>query len=145
MAFQAELADYLPLFGGKLTGSLTVEGHANPIGAYYEKAISATVANDTGVNVQSMNCSVGRWLITGHFQFASTSGTGYRSIGLTTSSGALDGNGTDMRGAMANAGLYVSTARVFNLTSASTIYCVARQTSGAAITVTGRMVAVRIA
>lgn len=136
----------LPLTGGTLSGSLTVEGHANPIGAYYEKAISAVaVANDTGVNVQTMNCSAGRWLITGHLQFATGTATGYRSIGLTTSSGALDGNGTDMRGGVANAGLYVSTARVFNLTGTATIYCVARQTSGAATTVTGRMVAVRLA
>ena len=136
----------LPLTGGTLSGTLTVEGHANPIGAYYEKAISAVaVANDTGVNVQTMNCSAGRWLITGHLQFATVTATGYRSIGLTTSSGALDGNGTDMRGGGANAGLYVSTARVFNLTDAATIYCVARQTSGASTTVTGRMVAVRLA
>lgn len=135
----------LPLAGGTLTGSLTVEGHANPIGAYYEKAISATVANDTSVNVQTMNCSAGRWLITGHFQFANATGTGYRAITLSTSSGSLDSGGTDMRGAVTNAGMYVSTARVFNLTSTTTIYCTARQTSGSSTTVGGQMVAVRIA
>lgn len=70
VAFAEELADYLPLSGGKLTGSLTVSGHTSAVGTVSATAeASKSVATGVITEMGKLTLGAGVWIVTGGVRF----------------------------------------------------------------------------
>ena len=140
------------------SNALTVDWHGNvecqgtvngvdlsEVGAV-ETAAAASVSVPTGANtdMRSISLGAGVWAVTGRGQFASNQ-TGRRAVKLSTTS-EESGNVPSTLSILPVSGgnTQVSTTRVFALQSASTVYLVGWQNSGAALACYGEIEATRI-
>lgn len=112
---------------------------------------AATPVNDTtsvesgsNVNVASISLAAGTWMVCAKCQFPNNS-TGRRAIKLSTSP-QESGNvvSTNVQTAVSGATMQMSTSRCFTLASAGTVYLVAWQNSGGALSCIGNIEATRI-
>ena len=148
MAFQDELADYLPLAGGKLTGSLTVSGHASAIGSVNGVAeASKSVPNATVTAMTSLTLGAGTWIVTGGIHFENTFVSGSQ-LAVNISSTSADAGFTSSQSVRDNhssATVVVRLEVIVNPTASTRYYLNCYHGCGAAKTVYYHMRAVRIA
>lgn len=108
--------------------------------------VSATTSVDSGSNrnVVSIQLAAGTWMVCAKVQFPSNA-TGRRAIKLSTAS-QESGNvvSTNVQTAVSGATMQMSTSRCFTLASAGTVYLVAWQNSGGALSCVGDIEATRI-
>ena len=105
---------------------------------------TTSVANNSNVNVASISLSAGTWVVCARVTFPNNS-TGRRAIKLSTTS--LDsGNpvSTVLQNPVSSAATHISTTRCFNLTSTTTVYLIAWQNSGGALSCVGDIEATRV-
>ena len=128
-------------------GAVTVSGHSSAIGTLVTASDTVSVASATGTAITSVTLDAGTWLIEGNVSFAYNA-TGRRIADLAT------GSGTVSAGVIAQTGVEVPavsggvtalhTGWMTKRTAQTTIYLNAYQTSGAALSVTGYIRAMRI-
>lgn len=108
--------------------------------------VSTTTSVESGANVDvaSINLAAGTWMVCAKVQFPSNA-TGRRAIKLSTTS-QESGNvvSTNVQTAVNGATMQMSTSRCFTLASAGTVYLVAWQNSGGALSCVGDIEATRI-
>lgn len=105
---------------------------------------TTSVTSGSNVDVASINLAAGTWMVCAKCQFPSNA-TGRRAIKLSTSS-QESGNvvSTNVQTAVSGANMQMSTSRCFTLASAGTVYLVAWQNSGSALSCIGNIEATRI-
>lgn len=94
-----------------------------------------SVPSDSGntfTQIQTMAVSAGVWLIIAGTSFT-TNTSGYRQIGVTTTNSITNDRLSPVFAAVNGTGNSVQMMRVFELSSAGTIYLWARQTSGSSL------------
>ena len=133
------------------SGSLTAGGHSSAIGTIVESSgndSDVTVPTATDKNLCSISLAAGTWLIKCGATFANNS-TGRRRINLHTSSASSSSQWIRHTGTNANAvsgaATFLEGAHVVSISSSTTFYLVASQTSGGNLTCQGYLRAVRIA
>ena len=108
--------------------------------------VSATtsVADGANANVASISLPAGTWMVCAKVQFPNNA-TGRRAVKLsTTSQDSGSPVSMDVQLAVSGAAMHMSTSRCFKLASAGTVYLVAWQNSGSALSCTGNIEATRI-
>ena len=108
--------------------------------------VSDTTLVDSGSNrnVVSIDLAAGTWMVCAKVQFASNA-TGRRAVKLsTTSQDSGSPLSMDTQMAISGAAMHMSTSRCFKLASAGTVYLVAWQNSGSALSCIGDIEATRI-
>lgn len=128
-------------------GGMTVAGHDSPIGTLLTADETVSVSNNRGTAICSLTLGVGTWFVEGNVGFAENA-TGRRVVDLATGSGSVTdavlrqtGNTTTaVSGGVTALHTTWTTAR----SSQTTIYLNAYQNSGAALSVTGYIRALRI-
>lgn len=109
----------------------------------YTSSSIDTLANNTLTNLCSIDLPQGRWIVFGQVRInpGSNDATIVASLSGTSGDYAVSTAGGLYQGvALANKGMHtVGLSRIFNVTASagSTIYLVARQASGAAVSITG--------
>lgn len=88
--------------------------------------------SNTFTQIQTMAVSAGVWLIIAGTSFT-TNTSGYRQIGVTTTNSITNDRLSPVFAAVNGTGNSVQMVRVFELSSAGTIYLWARQTSGSSL------------
>ena len=78
----------LPLTGGTLTGSLTINGHSSAIGTIktVDAAAEQTVVKNTATTIASISLEAGVWIVISRVRFPNNDTTGFRKINLSTNS-----------------------------------------------------------
>ena len=127
---------------------LTPNGDLSGTGDYYkEDADTVSVSNSTWKDVASITLGVGIWLVWYTVRFASNA-TGRRQSLLSSGSNngsALSIQFTDGTNAVNGAYTYLKGQDTRVVTSQTTFYLQAYQTSGSALNAVGRLYAIRIA
>ena len=120
--------------------------HAN-LGAITETHDTVSVASGTGTAICSVTLEAGTWLIEGNVAFASN-GTGRRIADLATGSGSVSAGVIAQTGAevpaVSGGMTALHTGWFTKRTAQTTVYLNAYQDSGAALSVTGYLRAMRI-
>lgn len=125
---------------GKVNGvDVTAIGStATPVSA------TTSVADGANANVASISLAAGTWMVCAKVQFPNNA-TGRRAVKLsTTSQDSGSPVSMDVQLAVSGAAMHMSTSRCFKLASAGTVYLVAWQNSGGALSCTGNIEATRI-
>ena len=129
-------------------GGITVASHTSPIGTMLTDSDTVSVLNNSGTSIASVTLDPGTWSIEGNVGFAENS-TGRRVIDLATGSGSVTDAVLRQTGESKQAvsgGITAShTGWITTRTSRTTVYLNVYQNSGAALSVTGYIRAVRIA
>lgn len=130
-----------------VSGGITVASHTSSIGTMLTDNATVSVVNGTGTALCSVTLDPGTWSIEGNVSFASNA-TGRRIADLST------GSGTVSAGVIAQTGVEVPavsggytalhTGWFTKRTAQTTVYLNAYQDSGAALSVTGYLRAMRI-
>ena len=131
-----------------VSGGITVASHTSPIGTMLTDSDTVSVLNNSGTSIASVTLDPGTWSIEGNVGFAENS-TGRRVIDLATGSGSVTDAVLRQTGESKQAvsgGITAShTGWITTRTSRTTVYLNVYQNSGAALSVTGYIRAVRIA
>lgn len=105
---------------------------------------TTSVANSSNVNVASISLAAGTWIVCAKVQFPNNA-TGRRAVKLsTTSQDSGSPVSMDVQLAVSGAAMHMSTSRCFKLAAAGTVYLVAWQNSGGALSCIGDIEATRI-
>lgn len=130
-----------------LAGSMTLDGHATPIGWYDSHYSTTSVANGTSyvaISASAITLSVGRYIMFGSARFAGNA-TGYRGICIMKGSTSL-GKSYASQQALPSASWTTSlNCSIFEVVeSPTTYYLGVYQNSGGALNVSWDFYAVRI-
>ena len=130
-----------------VSGDITVASHTSPIGTMLTDSATVNVLNNSGTAICSVVLDPGTWSIEGNVGFASNA-TGRRIIDLATGSGSVTDAVLRQTGESKQAvsgGITAShTGWTTKRTAQTTVYLNAYQDSGAALSVTGYIRAMRI-
>lgn len=130
-----------------VSGGITVAGHTSPIGTMLTDSATVSVPNNSGTSIASVVLDPGTWAIEGNVSFAS-SATGRRIADLSTVSGSVSPSAISQTGmdvpAVSGGMTALHMGWFTKRSSATTVYLNAYQNSGAALSVTGYLRAMRI-
>jgi hypothetical protein len=149
---QGELASYLPLSGGTMTGDVTLADGGKAlssavVGKVVTKSVSSSVSltASTAKTITSISLTAGTWVITGHCQY--TTNTANRIYGVTiATSGNSYSYGSDGSVAVHSSltgTIALQTSVILSLNSSGTAYLNGYATVAATVS-SGDITAVRI-
>ena len=114
----------------------------------YVNGSATTVPSGSWKTVATITLEAGRWIIYATAQLGGTSATGYRGLMISASrdsSSRVAEWAQDRRPGISGSNVFANCMHIAPLTSQTTFYINVYQSSGADITVYGRIVAMRIA
>ena len=121
----------LPISGGTVTGSLTIDNHSSAIGTVKQAyAAAKSVASGTNTNLTSISLEAGTWVVTGGVRFPNNA-TGYRRMNISTSNAS--GWADVQLPALSGASTQLAYTVVVSTTSTKTYYLNCYHNAGSAL------------